>query len=128
MFKKLFYHRAHKAQVMSEYAIMFFVVIGVVSAMSIYVRRALQARIHGARDLMTKSVANYYGGAYNGKRTKVFYEYEPYYVQTNSDSISSSDDEERLLAGGTTGIFTKNLNATNDVQTNSEQFPPWMAK
>ena len=47
------YLKTNKAQaVIGEYVLVFFLAIGMVTAMTIYFKRAVQARIHGARDVM----------------------------------------------------------------------------
>ena len=72
----------NKAQaVMGEYVLTFFLVIGVMSAMTIYLKRALQGQIYSARDEMANMVATRASGQYTGR---LYVGYEPYYLNSVS--------------------------------------------
>ena len=114
-----------KAQVISEYAILFFLVIAVLTAMTGYLRRVLQARIWDARNTMLNTLANvYYSDPGNPTSYNMTYEYEPYYTETSSTNTNDSVSTERLSAGGTTGVFNKDFTTTITGQTLSQQLPP----
>ncbi len=110
-----------KAQVISEYAILFFLVVAVITAMTGYLRRVLQARIWDARNMMMNTIANNYSCPTS---YSMVYEYEPYYLQTASRNNNDSVSTERLSAGGTTGMFNKEFLSTIIGQTQSQQLPP----
>ncbi len=112
-----------RAQVFVEYAFVIVIIVSVISAMAVYVRRALQARIWDARNSMIKTVADNYNGVAN---YTILNEYEPYYSQAATEAANDSGERASLLGGGstTTGVFLKDFNSTIDVQTNSEQLPP----
>ena len=71
--------------ILSEYVMIFFVVIAAAVAMTVFVQRGFEARIHDARNFMiirwstaasvTPIVCNATGG-------NISYEYEPYYTAT----------------------------------------------
>ena len=107
--------------VMGEYVLVIFLVMAVLTAMTVYFRRALQARIHDARDYMIGEVRVRTAGVYNGNLYK---EYEPYYGNTAARVFRSMDDEIRVLPGGSSGIFQKIYDGTVSVQVNSETAPP----
>ena len=112
-----------RAQVFAEYAFVIVIIVAVISAMAVYVRRALQARIWDARNTMIKTVVDNYNGVAN---YAILNEYEPYYSQAATDASNDSQEQASLLEGGqtTTGVFLKNSNSTIGAQTNSEQLPP----
>ncbi len=94
-----------KAQSTMEYALLIAVVIGVFSAMQIYMRRGLQARIKSATDnapsLVLKGVAAdtaIQGDALFGSKTQ----YEPYYIKAGEYSFNTTSGE-----GTETGTVTE---------------------
>ena len=114
-----------------EYVVTFFIVIAVVVAMSVYIQRGLQARMHDARNYMVQSARNEISSnadflAAAGNR--VGYEYEPYYTVASSIVSRDSTVKTGLLEGGLTGIFRKTTNEQTDAQTISVQLPPVEAK
>ena len=111
-----------KAQVMlSEYVTIVVVVIASITAMTVYFRRSLQARIHDAHVGMVKEVAARTNGIYNGN---IYYEYEPYYVETNVDRSVDSTVIERHHEFGN---YERVLDEKVTVQSESEQKAPWEA-
>lgn len=79
--------RNRKAQNTAEYAIMIAIVIGVFSAMQIYIRRGLQARIKSGVDVIPGQVAT--EGNVFGTATQ----YEPYYIREGASSMTSVTQE-----------------------------------
>lgn len=65
-----------------EYAVIFLIVVAVIVAMTTYVNRALQGRIHDARNYMYIQVNSVYNVYRNGIMPAG---YEPYYVNTKKD-------------------------------------------
>lgn len=119
MFKGL---KKPKAQVSSEYALILAVVMGVAVSMTIFVKRAVQARVKVANDkvyAVTRTVHLLSGGVGN-----VLYEYEPYYQVTNREIARNETSEIRLSSGGSMGRFNKVVNAAYDIDGISEQLPP----
>jgi hypothetical protein len=117
------YLKTNKAQVvMSEYVLMFFLAAGMVTAMTIYFKRAVQARMADARNSMINMVANRAGDYYdNGFLQR---EYEPYYSSADSMVMRYENAQINLLPGGSTGIFRKTINETTAALTQSETAPP----
>jgi len=119
MFK---YFKTNKAQaVMGEYVLVFFVAIGMVTAMTIYFKRAVQARIYDARNTMLDIVVNRTQGYYSGN---IYAEYEPYYGSTVSTVVRGENATTKLLPGATTGIFSKTFDEVTAAETYSETAPP----
>ncbi len=116
------YLKTNKAQaVMGEYVMTFFLAVAMVTAMTIYFRRAVQARMHGARNAMLNTVLDRSGTYFTGN---ILAGYEPYYAQTVSDVRRSEDSETRLLEGGSSGIFQKESDDSTSVTTQSQTAPP----
>ncbi len=112
----------HKlGQATSEYVITFFLVIAVISAMSVYVKRSLQGRIWDARNYMIHSIATSNTATLGNV---ILQEYEPYYVQTQSNVDSLMNSVQTLQGGGTTGIFGDKFTDQVRVTTDSNQLPP----
>jgi hypothetical protein len=102
---------------LSEYLVVFFLAIGAIIAMSVYIQRALQARIHDTRNYMVEEAAKAGGKFIN-------YEYEPYYAEVQSNVARRQNDSVDLLQGGGTGIFRKTINQMVNSATLSQQAPP----
>lgn len=89
--------RSKKAQNTAEYAILIALVIGVFSAMQLYVRRGLQARLKGGTDTLPYSVLGQaaatdgVGNDILGDRAVT--QYEPYYIQKGQYNMRSTTNE-----------------------------------
>lgn len=77
--------------VMGQYALVFFFVLAAITAMSVYVRRGLQARTYGAREYLVSTIESETG-------LDVADGYEPYYV--NRVVIKESTGEETVSLAG----------------------------
>ncbi len=120
--------------ILSEYVMIFFIVIAAVAAMTTFVQRGFEARIHDARNFMINSVVN--SGACDANclsatgavGNQIPYEYEPYYAQMLSDV----GHNEQVNAGATTSsvnwsigaVYTKSLNEETNTVSTSTQLPP----
>ena len=116
--------RQNKAQaVMSEYLLIFFVTIGMISAMTIYFKRAVQARVYSARHFVVNDIAARIisSGYYAGNIITLYTQYEPYYANTQSlvDRRTSSTETIVGDAPGKTGIYRKAIDDYTRVMTNS---------
>lgn len=128
MFRRLKYKKAQT--IMSEYLLIFFIILGMISAMTVYFRRAVQGRLHDAqryvfRDMVTR-INEALGGdgsdSYNIATTLIFYrEYEPYYANIQSNTYHGVYDEDHLISDqpGKTGIYRKNVDETTTVRSKS---------
>lgn len=107
--------------VLGEYLLVIFMVLGVITAMTVYFKRAVQARLHDARDYMVNDVRQRTAGSYDGE---LYLHYEPYY--TNTDAIVTRDTTHttRILPGASSGIFTKVYDESTSVVVTSETAPP----
>ncbi|MDP8213459.1 MAG: hypothetical protein P9X22_09285 [Candidatus Zapsychrus exili] len=109
-----------KAQTsIGEYALTFFLVIGAIATMTIFVRRAIQARIYSAHKIIADTVETRAAGY--KMAGNVFVEYEPYYTNTVMQrSMSASANAELMSSGvGTSGIFTKESSEESTVDSTS---------
>ena len=119
--------------ILSEYVMIFFVVIAAVAAMTTFVQRGFEARVHDARNFMVNSVVNSGAcdanclSATGASGNQIPYEYEPYYAQMLADVGHS----EQVNAGATTGkaevigaVYTKSLNEETNTISTSKQLPP----
>jgi hypothetical protein len=113
----------NKAQIIGEYAITIAVVVSVLTAMTIYVRRTLQARVYDTEQTMV-NVVDMMSRGISGGSISIKEEYEPYYGDSHSDVNQDIDENTELLPGGTTGIFRKTVNAETTSHTTSTQLPP----
>ena len=92
-----------KAQaVMGEYMVLIGMVLAAIVVMTVYFKRAVQARVYDARNYMVSEVRSRAAGEYDGD---LYFEYEPYYTNTETNISVDAVDETRLLPGGMTGIF-----------------------
>jgi hypothetical protein len=84
--------------------------------MAVYFQRAVQGRINDAAHWAVKTVHNRSANSYNGV---VWLEYEPYYINSVTETALGSNETQHLLeAQGTSGIFKKEID--NDVQSTSQ--------
>ena len=120
--------------ILSEYVMIFFVVIGAAVAMTTFVQRGFEARIHDARNFMVNSVVN--SGACDANCLKatgaagkqIPYEYEPYYAQM----LTNVGHSEQVNTGATTSgvnwsigaVYTKAVNEATTTNSTSYQLPP----
>lgn len=106
---------------MGEYVLVFLLAIGMVTAMTVYFKRAIQARMFDARNTMLNMVLNRTQGYYSGN---IQIGYEPYYGNTVSIVARRQNATTNLLPGGTTGNFIKTIDETTAIQTQSETAAP----
>ena len=104
---------------MSQYVLVFFMAIGAIVAMTTFVQRTLQARIRDSKIYMMRNIKTYGNVSAN-----MAWEYEPYYANVSTVTSRNRSEETRLLGGGATGIYRKNVNAFMASETNSQQAPP----
>ena len=114
--------KARKAQaIMSEYVLIFFIIIGMITAMTVFFKRAVQARYYDARRAMFNIVAERVKGNYNGA---VYPIYEPYYVNAQSYTYRDDWTKQTLDAGGSSGIYTKDIGEYIQMKSNSQTAAP----
>ncbi len=123
------YLKTNRAQAVSgEYVLVFFLVVGMMTAMTFYFKRAVQARIYDARNTMFNTVlirakkTGYYTG-------NLLAEYEPYYdVNRVSTIVRKANIQTKLLPGASSGIFRKVSDEITAAQIGSETAPPKEAR
>jgi hypothetical protein len=119
--RKMLINAKNGQATMTEYIVIFFLAVGAVVSMSVFVQRGLQSRIHDTRTYMLNEAAKAYQG-------NILYEYEPYYGEVATNIARSQDDTTTLLEGGGTGIFRKLINQQVESSTQAQQAPPKDAK
>lgn len=110
--------------VAAEYALVFFVVVGMVSGMTMYFKRAVQARVRDAHNSVYYTIRNRVGTEYAGNR--VYIQYEPYYRISNSLTDRAYSDTKQVLPSLplSSGIFRKSLNQTTRSNSQTITLPP----
>ncbi len=108
-----FFFKNNKGQgIAVQYVLTFFIVVGFVAAMSIYIRRVIQGRIHDARGFMVSTVNAVYEG-------NVYAEYEPYYLNTETQRAFDSTEIRREL-----NDYRYDVDQATTTQTTATQAPP----
>lgn len=107
--------------VIGEYVLVFFIAIGVITAMSTYFQRVIQARIYDSRDAMVNLTRTQSAGFFNGN---IFFHYEPYYQNTDSETYRSLVSRTSLVEGGSSGIYRKEYDDLSRIVTTSSTKPP----
>ncbi len=122
--------------ILSEYVMIFFVVIAAAVAMTTFIQRGFEARVHDARNFMINSVINSGACDANCLRAtgaagnQIPYEYEPYYAQMLSDVGHNEEENAEATAGNAQvigAIYTKSLNEETKTISTSSQLPPGCA-
>ena len=124
----MIFFRNKKGQApISEYALIFAVILGMLLSIGVYFKRAVQARIKDTNAHMVETVRAQGGLDMVGP---VKAQYEPYYLESSSDVNRSSDTQQNYLSsfGTTDGIFQKSINESTYVNTNSSTLPAAEAK
>lgn len=106
-----------------EYALTFFLVVAFIVGMSTYVRRGIQARVRDSRDYMIRMVR------YSGYEGNLYYEYEPYYGNTEATRINDSTETRRQLGSypDTSGVFELEYDTMIRTRSLSNQAAPGAA-
>jgi hypothetical protein len=110
----------------AEYTITFFLVVGVIMAMSVYVRRAIQGRIFSAHSYVFKDVNAVYNSGMNFQGG-IWAQYEPYYINSQTYRAYTQSQETRLLPGGRDGIVEYQPYDSSAMKTNRQQASPEFA-
>ena len=112
----------------AEYVITFFLVLAVVSSMSVYLRRSLQGRVRDSYNFMMQSVLDGYAAS---ERLPQYTDgipvwYEPYYALTSANRFINSTETRRGFAspGFTSGIAEKEYDTTTSLRAVSNQLAP----
>lgn len=119
MFSKLKKSRAQAT--MTEYMVMIFIVVGMMTAMSAFIKRVLQGRVYDARNFAVNMIKEQTEGKYRGP---VYYAYEPYYANSTSIIDSKEAITSKLLGGGAS---TREFDSDIITTSQSETAPPKMA-
>ena len=105
-----------------EYAMLVFTVVAAISAMSLYMKRGINARWRDTHRHMVNSVFTEIAPYYDNY--KIYYWYEPYYVNSQVVMDKALESSQVLGAGGQTGSFREVYNDNITTRTVSETAPP----
>ena len=108
--------------IVGEHVIVLFIAIGVASAMTIFFRRAVQAKIKSSRDLMANQIIAV--GNEGDVVGRYYIEYEPYYAETEAVTDSFSESKYKLNVGGVSGAAEKTFNDRRSYTLESATAPP----
>lgn len=116
--------------ILAEHTMIFFVVIAALLAMTTYVQRAYEARIHDARNFMINAVLN--SGVCDANCMaaaggNVYLGYDPYYLQQVSGITSHARDKLGVTSGKPIAlgvIFNTTYNEASSTVATSLQIPP----
>jgi hypothetical protein len=120
----------NKAQnIFAEYSIIFFLVVAFMSAMGLYIRRTLQARVIGAAGYITREVnAVLADNTYYNYVGKYHRQYEPYYVASQGERTIDQEIDELTLPAGNAGIYEKqHIRDITNMYSVSDQLSPQYA-
>jgi uncharacterized protein (UPF0333 family) len=116
--------------ILAEYVMIFFVVIAAATAMTTFVQRGFEARVHDTRDFAINSVLSNSVCDANCVRAaggNIFYEYEPYYAAMTSDVQQNQASNTEATAGNIQvigGVYRNSLNEATTTNSVSYQLPP----
>jgi len=117
--------------ILSEYVMIFFVVIAAIVAMSTLVQRGLEARLHDARNFVVNSVKKVCDtNCLEATGTTIPYEYEPYYAQMLADTQHNEETNDESTTGNAVALGAVYLKLTDDETktiSTSKQLPPGCA-
>lgn len=100
--------------VSAEYVVVLLVVVGALTAMTVYMRRTIQARAYDAQTLMIAKASK-------GLEKPILDEYEPYYTNSTTKTEQRQTDASRVLS---LGDYRKELDLEKSSYTESRQEPP----
>jgi hypothetical protein len=113
-FQDLLFFSLRGQAVAAEFVVILLIVIGALTAMTVYARRTIQAR---AYDAQTLAIAK----ASKGLGQTVLNEYEPYYTVTGTKTDQQQVDSSQVLP---LGDYRKDLEITKKSETEAQQNPP----
>nr|HPN88619.1 hypothetical protein [Candidatus Omnitrophota bacterium] len=124
--------RHKKAQAnMGEYALVLIITISFISAVSLYVRRALQSRLFDARNLLMHAdcfgclpSSSLKSNPSTNMLGNIDISYEPYYTVTSSKRYASYDGEANLVTDGTGTSFQRKFDSAGDYSSLGITLPP----
>ena len=108
-----------KAQVVAgEYVVVIFLVIGTITAMTVYFKRAIQGRMRDARGYMVEEVRVRTAGSFDGN---LYLHYEPYYTKKSSNATRNVSVDTTLGIGG---VYKRNISESTLFESLGDVAPP----
>lgn len=112
-------HNNRAQMILAEYVVVLFIVVGAVTAMTVFMRRAIQARILGAEKVMIVTADHRSGPHFNGN---FYYYYEPYYANTTGNTTRDDRTRSDLASGAFTRTFNTYASSITSSNTASPRF------
>lgn len=122
----------HGQSILAEHTMVFFVAIAALVAMTAYVQREFQARIHDTRNFVLSQVMNNNSvcdaNCVAAAGGNIYYEYEPYYEQVSSGvqsaSTTATGASPSLVNYALGGRYYKGIDEQTNITATSGQAPP----
>ena len=115
-----------------QYSLTFFLVVAIVTTMSVFVRRAVQGKIFDGRNYMFNIMGDvYFNSELNFRGGGLFREYEPYYLERDTQRVMDSRDVERGIVSGDanpSGIYQQEPNERTQSISATRQLPAGLAR
>ena len=115
----------NKAQLISsEYVLTYVLVVVTLSAMGVYIKRAIQGRVRDANRHVLNRMSE--KGFTNPGGMNIWAQYEPYYLKSEAVRGFQGDTKKNLVpvVPGETGIFRENTQEDRDTTSSGSQLPP----
>jgi len=125
MFKSL---RTIRGQgIVVQYAAVFFLVVAFVTAMSVFIRRAVQSRMLAAQDYSFKEINAVFENPDYEFAGNLWAQYEPYYLDSQVTQRSSQQVIKQITPAGRDGIMSYEMPHEENVsrfESRKDQFSP----
>jgi len=109
----------------TEYAITFFMIVGIIMAMGTYVKRSVQGRIYSAHRSAFEDINAVFRNPAHNFQGGIWAQYEPYYV-ANAMSLQRYTDRQEtvVLPAGRDGIVEYRDSGRKVYTSNKQQLAP----
>ena len=115
-----------------QYSLTFFLVVAIVTTMSVFVRRAVQGKIFDGKNFMFNIVGDvYFNSELNFRGGGLAIEYEPYYLERDTQRVVDSTGVERGIVSGDaypSGIYQQEPNERTQSISATRQLPAGLAR
>jgi len=108
--------RFKKAQSVTEYAILLGLAIAAFAGMQLYIKRGLQGKLKDSTTLVTRDAVGNFTAQDGSNNTRTLSlgntsQYEPYYTQSNMDSVQSSESQDTVGPGASRTVASTEASA-----------------
>ncbi|MFH1768022.1 MAG: hypothetical protein ABH858_02535 [Candidatus Omnitrophota bacterium] len=92
------WRKNRKGQSITEYAILFGIIIGALAGMQVYVKRGFNAKLKKGTDLYTGISESFSAGVYSASLASTS-QYEPYYVDAKGETYQETVEQQHMGDG-----------------------------